>query len=116
MCRLQLLFGPAAALRAAGLRPIQVVLVARAGAIHGRKKSSALGLGARDAERPKQVADLAVGLVVADLESFTGGGHSGRQVAILAKSLGQNRSQGCVRIHHQNPLGLTSGLGWGQAG
>ena len=44
------------------------------------------------------------------------GGHSGRQVAILAKSLGQNRSQGCVRIHHQNPLGLTSGLGWGQAG
>ena len=87
MCRLQLLFGPAAALRAAGLRPIQVVLVARAGAIHGRKKSSALGLGARDAERPKQVADLAVGLVVADLGGELKRWHSVALVLFLAEAL-----------------------------
>jgi hypothetical protein len=37
-------------------------------------------------------------------------------MAVLAKPLGQNRTQGGVRIHHQNPLGLTSSLGWGQTG
>ena len=92
-------------------------LGARAGREH-HHRAAQLGRQTQGRALIQQLsADQEIGrLVVADLESFTGGGHSGRQVAILAKSLGQNRSQGCVRIHHQNPLGLTSGLGWGQAG
>jgi hypothetical protein len=48
------------------------------------------------------------GLLLTDFDGLAGRCHRRRQMSILSKTLGQNRSQGRMGINHKHPAGLAA--------